>query len=147
MLFRTISYEKKCTGSWIHISRNFFPSTRTSSSHLQSLSGILSISVVLAKSPLHWEIVTHFTGEQTQCCTNFEYWASDMTRYKSATKVQMKCDTGWFFNWSTRFSVPKWKNKLQPTRTSFSQNFQCKKAPRWLVKFFFILVLKIGRTS
>ena len=83
---------KKCTGSWKHISRNFFPSTRTSSSHLQSLSGILSISVVLAKSPLHWEIVTHFTGEQTQCCTNFVYWASDMTRYKSATKVQMKCD-------------------------------------------------------
>ena len=82
---------KKCTGSWIHISRNFFPSTRTSSSHLQSLSGILSISVVLAKSPLHWEIVTHFTREQTRCCMNFEYWASDMTRYKSTTKVQMKC--------------------------------------------------------
>ena len=91
MLFKTISYEKKCTGSWIHISRNFFPSTRTSSSHLQSLSGILSISVVLAKSPLHWEIVTHFTGEQTHWCTNFEYWASDMTRYKSTTKVKMKC--------------------------------------------------------
>ena len=83
---------KKCTGSWIHISRNFFPSTRTSSSHLQSLSGILSISVVLAKSPLHWEIVTHFTGEQTHWCMNFEYWASDMTRYKSTTKVQKKCD-------------------------------------------------------
>ena len=28
------------------------------------------------------------------------------------------------------------KNKLQPTRTSFSRNFQCKKAPRWLIKFF-----------
>ena len=28
------------------------------------------------------------------------------------------------------------KNKLQPTRTSFSRNFQCKKAPRWLSKFF-----------
>ena len=27
------------------------------------------------------------------------------------------------------------KNKLQPTRTSFS-HFQCKKAPRWLSKFF-----------
>ena len=28
------------------------------------------------------------------------------------------------------------KNKLQPTRTSFPRNFQCKKAPRWLNKFF-----------
>ena len=28
------------------------------------------------------------------------------------------------------------KNKLQPTRTSFSRNFQCKKAPRRLSKFF-----------
>ena len=28
------------------------------------------------------------------------------------------------------------KNKLQPTRTSFSRNFQCKKAPCWLSKFF-----------
>ena len=28
------------------------------------------------------------------------------------------------------------KNKLQPTRTTFSRNFQCKKAPRWLSKFF-----------
>ena len=28
------------------------------------------------------------------------------------------------------------KNKLQPTRTSFSRNFQYKKAPRWLSKFF-----------
>ena len=28
------------------------------------------------------------------------------------------------------------KNKLQSTRTSFSRNFQCKKAPRWLSKFF-----------
>ena len=28
------------------------------------------------------------------------------------------------------------KNKLQPTRTSFSRNFQCKKSPRWLSKFF-----------
>ena len=30
----------------------------------------------------------------------------------------------------------KMKNKLQPTRTTFSRNFQCKKAPRWLSKFF-----------
>ena len=28
------------------------------------------------------------------------------------------------------------KNKLQPTRTSSSRNFQCKKAPCWLSKFF-----------
>ena len=28
------------------------------------------------------------------------------------------------------------KNKLQPTRTSFSRKFQCKKASRWLSKFF-----------
>ena len=28
------------------------------------------------------------------------------------------------------------KNKLQPTRTSFSRNFQYKKPPRWLSKFF-----------
>ena len=28
------------------------------------------------------------------------------------------------------------KNKLQPTRTSFSRNFQCIKAPRWLSRFF-----------
>ena len=28
------------------------------------------------------------------------------------------------------------KNKLQPTRTSFPRNFQCKKAPRWLSNFF-----------
>ena len=28
------------------------------------------------------------------------------------------------------------KNKLQPTRTSFSRIFQCKKAPCWLSKFF-----------
>ena len=28
------------------------------------------------------------------------------------------------------------KNKLQPTRTTFSRNVQCKKAPRWLSKFF-----------
>ena len=28
------------------------------------------------------------------------------------------------------------KNMLQPTRTAFSRNFQCKKAPRWLSKFF-----------
>ena len=26
------------------------------------------------------------------------------------------------------------KNKKQPTRTSFSRNFQCKKTPRWLSK-------------
>ena len=28
------------------------------------------------------------------------------------------------------------KNKLQPTRTRFSRNFQCKKASRWLSKLF-----------
>ena len=28
------------------------------------------------------------------------------------------------------------ENKLQPTKTSLSRNFQCKKAPRWLSKFF-----------
>ena len=28
------------------------------------------------------------------------------------------------------------KNKLQPTRTSFSRNLQYKKAPRWLSKLF-----------
>ena len=28
------------------------------------------------------------------------------------------------------------KNKLQPARTSFSRNFQCKEAPRWLSKSF-----------
>ena len=30
----------------------------------------------------------------------------------------------------------KMKNKLQPTRTTFSRNFQCKKASHWLSKFF-----------
>ena len=28
------------------------------------------------------------------------------------------------------------KNKLQPTRTTFSRSFQCKKAPSWLRNFF-----------
>ena len=36
------------------------------------------------------------------------------------------------------------KNKLQPTRTSFSRNFQCKKAPRWLSKFFSFWYWKSG---
>ena len=36
------------------------------------------------------------------------------------------------------------KNKLQPTRTSFSRNFQCKKAPRWLRKFFSFWYRKSG---
>ena len=38
------------------------------------------------------------------------------------------------------------KNKLQPTRTSFSQNFQCKKASRWLSKFFSFWYRKWGGT-
>ena len=36
------------------------------------------------------------------------------------------------------------KNKLQPTRTSFSRNFQCKKAPHWLSKFFSFWYWKSG---
>ena len=36
------------------------------------------------------------------------------------------------------------KNKLQPTRTRFSRNFQCKKAPRWLSKFFSFWYWKSG---
>ena len=28
------------------------------------------------------------------------------------------------------------RNKLQPTRTTFSRNFHCKKAPRWRSRFF-----------
>ena len=36
------------------------------------------------------------------------------------------------------------KNKLQLTRTSFSQNFQCKKAPRWLSMFFSFWYWKSG---
>ena len=36
------------------------------------------------------------------------------------------------------------KNKLQPTRTSFSRNIQCKKAPRWLSKFFSFWYWKSG---
>ena len=36
------------------------------------------------------------------------------------------------------------KKKLKPTRTSFSRNFQCKKAPRWLSKFFSFWYWKSG---
>ena len=52
--------------------------------------------------------------------------------------------TGWFFSLVRPIFSTKMKNKLQPTRTSFSQNFQCKKAPRWLSKFFSFWYWKLG---
>ena len=48
------------------------------------------------------------------------------------------CDThlqGVFLLVRPIFST-KMKNELQPTRTTLSRNFQCKKASRWLSKFF-----------
>ena len=43
--------------------------------------------------------------------------------------------TGCFELFLTIFST-KMKSKPQPTRATFSRNFQCKRAPGWLSKFF-----------
>ena len=45
-------------------------------------------------------------------------------------------NTGWFFNWSARFSVPKWKTGCSQPGLIFHEIFNVKKAPRWLSKFF-----------
>ena len=53
---------------------------------------------------------------------------------------------GGFFNWSARFSVPKWKTSCSQPGLVFHEIFNVKKL---LVGWasFFILVLKIGQTS
>ena len=59
-------------------------------------------------------------------------WTNDCLNY-----LQLDQDVqGGFFKCSSRFSAPKVPNALHPTRATFSVNFQWKKAPRWLSKFF-----------
>ena len=53
--------------------------------------------------------------------------------------------TGWLFNCSSRFSVPKWKTICSQLGLPFQEILNL--GPRWLSKFFFILVLKMGRNS
>ena len=60
----------------------------------------------------------------------------DSASFKINTKANTKRNIqGGFYLFLPIFST-KMKNKLQPTRTTFSRNFQCRKAPRWLSKFF-----------
>ena len=54
--------------------------------------------------------------------------------------------TGWFFNWSARFSVPKWKKLLSQWGAFLHWKFR-EKLVLVGCNLFFILVLKIGRTS
>ena len=51
-----------------------------------------------------------------------------------------------FFNWSAWFSVPKWKNLLSQGGAFLNWKFR-KKLVLFGCNLFFILVLKIGRTS
>ena len=53
---------------------------------------------------------------------------------------------GGFFNWSARFSVPKWKNLLCQRGAFLHWKFR-EKLVLVGCNLFFILVLKIGRTS
>ena len=68
-----------------------------------------------------------------------------VTKQDHSTKTNFH--TGWFFNWSARFSVPKWKTSCsQPGLFFFYEIFNVKKLlVGWAC--FFILILKIGRTS
>ena len=52
-----------------------------------------------------------------------------------------------FFNWSAWFSVPKWKTSCIQPGLVFHEIFNVKKLLAGWASFFFILVLKIGRTS
>ena len=68
--------------------------------------------------------------------------------YQVGIKCHENTYRGCFFNWSTRSSVPIWKTNCSQPGLVFHEIFNLKKAPCWLSKFFFfILVLKIGRTS
>ena len=53
---------------------------------------------------------------------------------------------GVFFNWSARFSVPKWKNLLSRRGAFLHWKFR-EKLVLVGCNLFFIVVLKIGRTS
>ena len=48
------------------------------------------------------------------------------------------------FYCSSQFSEPKWKTSCSPAVEHFQELFNVKKAPCWLSKFFFNLVLKTG---
>ena len=52
---------------------------------------------------------------------------------------------GGFSTVPPKFQWPN-ENTLQPTRAIF-QEIQSKKAPFWLSKFFFILILKMGMNT
>ena len=43
---------------------------------------------------------------------------------------------GGFFNWSARFSVPKWKKLAQPTRSFLTLKISWKTSPGWLQLVF-----------
>ena len=78
-------------------------------------------------------------------CTTFFRRQSSRFGSQSRTNIHI-CIQGGFFNWSARFSVPKWINLLSQRGAFLHWRFREKLI---LVGFslFFILVLKIGRTS
>ena len=56
--------------------------------------------------------------------------------YATSAKIALFIQGG-FFNWSARFSVPKWKQKIaQPTRSFFTLKILWKTSPGWLQLVF-----------
>ena len=77
---------------------------------------------------------------------SFSTWTAKLKDWRATTLWQVSTYRVFFFNWSARFSVPKWKKLAQPMRSFFTFEFFLKVS---LVgcNLFFILVLKIERTS
>ena len=70
-----------------------------------------------------WNIMLH---QKRAVQTPSHLWCWQNQTYTWHTIVQ-----GGFFNWSARFSVPKWKKLAQPTRSSFTLKISWKTSPGW----------------
>ena len=91
-------------------------------------------------------LVTFYTPCRNQFAIIYDMNMNmNMTRMRWRDPKRLDLQGG-FFNWSARFSVPKWKTSCSQPGLVFHEIFNVKKL---LVGWasFFILVLKIGRTS
>ena len=92
-----------------------------------------------------------YTFDFTIICAFVEMALSILTLFPMqivcfATTFTTAYIQGGFFNWSARFSVPKWKNLLSQQGAFLHWKFR-EKLVLVGCHLFFILVLKIGRTS
>ena len=108
--------------------------------NLQSCSGVdctHSIKIFLSATLLSRR--QKFILQTSRSSSGASLWSRALCQTKPAKTLRKVCVNhlqGAFFNCSSEFSVPKWKNNGQPIRNSVPWNSRCTKDPGWLNNVF-----------